>query len=132
MLIGQLSGKTGLTRDTIRFYEKQGLIEVGRKERRFNNYKEYSEETLQRLLVIIRMKRFGFTLNEIAEYLDLLEINSASCENVSKKMIKKIDLIEEKIEELQNIKSLIINGLNSCRPPKNKAENCPLLIAGLH
>lgn len=132
MLIGQLSNETGLSRDTIRFYEKQGLIEVGRKERRFNNYKEYSDETLQRLLVIKRMKRFGFTLNEIAEYLDLLEINSASCENVSKKMIKKIDLIEEKIEELQNIKSLIINGLNSCSPPKNKAENCPLLIAGLH
>jgi DNA-binding transcriptional MerR regulator len=37
MLIGELSKQTGLSRDTIRFYEKQGLIAVGRKERRFNN-----------------------------------------------------------------------------------------------
>ncbi|WP_374759669.1 MerR family DNA-binding transcriptional regulator [Dyadobacter chenhuakuii] len=43
MLIGELSKQTDLSRDTIRFYEKQGLIAVGRKERRFNNYKEYSE-----------------------------------------------------------------------------------------
>ena len=52
MLIGELSKACGLSRDTIRFYEKHGLIAVGKRERRFNNYKEYSEETLKRLLSI--------------------------------------------------------------------------------
>lgn len=40
MLIGELSKQAGLRRDNNRFYEKQGLVTVGRKERRFNNYKE--------------------------------------------------------------------------------------------
>ena len=62
MLIGELSKQSGLSRDTIRFYEKQRLIEVGLKERRFNIYKEYSQDTLQRLLHIKRIKGFGFTL----------------------------------------------------------------------
>jgi DNA-binding transcriptional MerR regulator len=42
MLIGKLVKETGLSKDTIRFYEKHGLISVNRKERRSNNYKEYS------------------------------------------------------------------------------------------
>ncbi|MFN0293524.1 MerR family transcriptional regulator [Pedobacter helvus] len=59
MLIGELVAKTGLSRDTVRFYEKQGLIAVGRKQRRENNYKEYSDEVLERLLTIKRLKNFG-------------------------------------------------------------------------
>ena len=127
MLIGQLSFKTGFSRDSIRFYEKQGLIPIGSKENRFNNYKEYSEKTLQKLLTIKRMKGFGFTLKEISEFLELLELNSATCENVSQKMFKKVGLIDNKIKELQEIKNLIIDGINSCQPPKKKSENCPLI-----
>ncbi len=77
------------------------------------------------------MKGFGFTLNEISEFLDLLELNSASCDNVSKKMFDKIKLVDEKIKELQKIKNLVLTGLKSCRPPKNKLENCPLLVTDL-
>ena len=67
MLIGELAAKSGLSRDTIRFYEKQGLISVSWKERRDNNYKEYSDEVLETLLTIKRVKSFGFTLNEAAD-----------------------------------------------------------------
>ena len=55
----------------IRFYEKQGLININRKERRQNNYKEYSEEIFQKLLTIKRLKSFGFTLNEVIDVLDM-------------------------------------------------------------
>ncbi|MDR3715349.1 MAG: MerR family transcriptional regulator [Puia sp.] len=75
MLIGELVLKSGLSRDTIRFYEKQGLIKIGCKQRRNNNYKEYSEEVLKRLHTIKRMKNFGFTLNEAAGLLDMIEAN---------------------------------------------------------
>ena len=97
MRIGQLSKKTGLSRDTIRFYEKQGLIPTAPKENEFNSYKNYSNETLEKLLVIKKMKGFGLTLNEISDFLDLLALNSASCENVAEKMFEKIRLIDEKI-----------------------------------
>jgi len=65
MLIGELSKRTGLSRDTIRFYEKQGLIKVGRRERRVNNYKEYSDGILRHLLLFNKIKSYGFTLNEL-------------------------------------------------------------------
>lgn len=127
MRIGQLSKKTGLSRDTIRFYEKQGLIPTAPKENEFNSYKNYSNETLEKLLVIKKMKGFGLTLNEISDFLDLLALNSASCENVAEKMFEKIRLIDEKIKELQAMRSLILEGLKSCPSQESEAENCALI-----
>ena len=131
MLIGQLSSKTGFSRDAIRFYEKQGLIPVGDRKNPFNNYKDYPEKTLEKLLVIKKMKGFGFTLNEIADFMELLELDSASCGNVSKKMIKKVALIENKIRELKEMKKLIVNGMEFCPNQDEKSENCPLISIDL-
>lgn len=124
MLIGELSEKTGLTRDTIRFYEKQGLITV--EERRPNSYKEYSEETMNRLFAIKKLKGFGFTLNEASEFLTLIKLNSASCEKVSLKMDEKVSLIDQKIEELKEMRTSIVEGVNNC-PAQSPSQNCPIL-----
>lgn len=132
MLIGELVNKTGFSRDTIRFYEKQGLICVGRKERRANNYKEYSEAILQKLLMIKKLKGFGFTLNESLEYLELIEQNTASCVNVTEKVKEKIDQIEHRIAELNTLRAAMVNIVatcaNSCQPQLLEG-NCPLLVA---
>lgn len=130
MLIGELSERTGLSRDTIRFYEKEGLIAVGRKERRFNNYKEYSEETFQKLVTIKRIKGFGFTLNETAEFLQLIDSNAASCDNVAAKIGDKVELITQKIKELELLKSSMIESVQTCVTccqPASATENCALL-----
>ncbi len=130
MLIGELSNKTGLSRDTIRFYEKQGLITVGRKERRDNNYKEYTESTLQRLLTIKRIKWFGFTLNETSEFLELIEYNGASCANVTQKMLEKVATIERKIKDLEEIKLSMLKGVEKCQNCCSNAtdsKNCLML-----
>lgn len=132
MLIGELAIATGLPRHTIRFYEKQGLIQVGRKERRFNNYKEYSDETLKRLLTIKRLKGFGFTLNEVSEFLDMIENNQASCTHVAEKIAEKVGVIDHKIAELMHLKSLMITGVETCLDKcahVDAEENCPILIS---
>jgi DNA-binding transcriptional MerR regulator len=133
MLIGELARHTGLSRDTIRFYEKQGLINVGRKERRFNNYKEYSEETLQRLKSVKLIKGFGFTLNEVSEVLDMIEVNNATCNNMSDKMEEKVKRIDEKIQELINVRTLLLNGLKKCQGsscnPSGPDDNCQIMVA---
>ena len=133
MLIGELSKRCGLSRDTIRFYEKHGLIAVGHKERRFNNYKEYSEETLQRLQSIKLIKSFGFTLNEASDLLDLIDVNQATCNNVSEKIGEKVQLLDEKIKELINIRTLLLNGLKNCQGtscnPLTPEDNCPIIVA---
>lgn len=132
MLIGELSKACNLSRDTIRFYEKQGLIAVGKKERRFNNYKEYSDETLKRLLSIKQLKGFGFTLNEIAELLNMLDAEEATCENVGHKIDEKILLITQKIKELQAVRQQLIKGKKKCQNAtgvlKNPEETCPVFV----
>ena len=72
MLIGELVARSGLTKDTIRFYEKKGLIALDQKSRRENNYKEYSEHVLEKLMLIRRLKDMGFTLTEVDTFLDPL------------------------------------------------------------
>lgn len=132
MLIGEIVTKTGLSKDTIRFYEKQKLITVSRKERRDNNYKEYSEPVLKRLYTIKHLKGFGFTLNEVAELLDMIDYNEASCSNVKDKIEEKVKLLDEKIEELIQIKSLLMVGLSRCQggcTPDHPEDNCAILVS---
>jgi DNA-binding transcriptional MerR regulator len=131
MLIGELSKKSGLSRHTIRFYEKHGLIAVGKKERRFNNYKEYSEETLNRLFSIKLIKSMGFTLNEIHDLLEMIDANEASCKNVAEKIESKVQVLDEKIKELLNIRKMLVEGVKNCKGTCNPEEpeaNCPIIV----
>ena len=131
MLIGQLVKQTGMSKDTIRFYEKQGLIKVTRKERRENNYKEYSEEILEKLITIRRLKDFGFTLNEVSEMLDLIEVNEATCNNVSHKISEKVDMLDQKIKELIKVRTMLLDGAKKCDGycnPDKAEDNCPIIV----
>ena len=130
MLVGEISKKTGLSRDTIRFYEKKGLIKVNRTDSDWNNYKNYNEKTLGKLLLIKKAKGFGFTLNEIAEILDLFEMNIANCSTMSTKVNEKLTEIDKKIKELKDMKKLIFDKFddaqNNCVSISENA-NCPTL-----
>ena len=130
MLIGELAKRSGFSRDTIRYYEKEGLISVGKKERRPNRYKEYSEQTLQRLIQIQRIKSFGFTLTETAEMLSMIAVNEASCSHVSEKVEEKVIVIEQKIAELLQLRQLMLLSVNQCQTccdVVSETENCPIL-----
>lgn len=119
MLIGELSKRTGFSHDTIRFYEKKGLINVNKKERRDNNYKEYPEHIFEQLVLIKTVKELGFTLNEIDEFIRAWSEESASCENLTSRLTDKIKRVDEQIELLQKIKSKLSGSLEKCL-----AENC--------
>ncbi len=114
MLIGQLSARTGFSRDTIRFYEKEGLIEVPRKARRANNYKEYPDEVLERLLSIKRIKAMGFTLNETKEVLDLVALDRADCGTIAQRVAEKVKDVEAMIKELQALKGRLMLSVEQC------------------
>ena len=132
MLIGELSKRSGLSRDTIRFYEKQGLIDPGKKENQFNNYKEYTEETFQRLQYIKRLKQYGFTLNESSDLLQMLEADEATCQNMSHKIDDKVLLISQKIEELLAIRQQLLDGKKKCLDKtgtlKTPDSTCPTFV----
>ncbi|MEQ8714896.1 MAG: MerR family transcriptional regulator [Cyclobacteriaceae bacterium] len=132
MRIGELSKRAGLSRDTIRFYEKKGLIASGKQDSQFNNYKEYADTTLPRLMSIKGLKGFGFTLNEVSELLEMLDVNAATCTNVSHRIDEKILLINQKIRELKSVKKQLLDGKKNCYTEmgalKNPNETCPVFV----
>lgn len=107
MLIGEVAEKTGFSRDTIRYYEKIGLIKVGKRSRRENNYKEYSEDTLERLRIIGRAKHLGFSLAEIGELMYFWLSKSLSKTERIALFQNRILMIDEKMEKLHEVKSYI-------------------------
>lgn len=104
MLIGELAKKSGFSRDTIRFYEKIGLIVMNGKERMENNYKNYSDAVLKRLQAIKKIKEFGFTLEETKGMIILFEEGVLEPKRGMRFVQRKISLIDKKIAELQNVK----------------------------
>jgi DNA-binding transcriptional MerR regulator len=114
MLIGELVERTGFTKDTIRFYEKKGLISLDRKSRRENNYKEYSDLVLDKLMLIRKLKDMGFTLNEIDTFLELWREEDASCKNLRFTLENKVTLINEQIQRLNELKTRLYDSLTKC------------------
>ncbi len=119
MLIGELSKRTGFSHDTIRFYEKKGLIDVNKKERRDNNYKEYPETVYDRLVLIKTIKGLGFTLNEIDDFINAWSEESASCNQLTHHLTDKIERFNDQIKLLEVIRQKLIDSLTKCQ-----SNNC--------
>jgi DNA-binding transcriptional MerR regulator len=101
MLIGELSAKTGFSHDTIRYYEKIGLIRLERRARRINGFKEYPEHLVERLRFIGQAKAMGFTLSELREMFQLKDGRELSCEDMEEWADEKLEQLEERIAELR-------------------------------
>ena len=114
MLIGEISRDSGLSRDTIRWYERIGLIKSEYTLRDSNNYRVYDQEALDKLILIRQSKSFGFSLKEIREILELIESENLNCNTVSPMIDSKLNVIEEKISFLQNIRTKLIDLKDQC------------------
>ena len=98
MLIKELEKKTGLTRHTIRFYEKQGFLESRSFRREANNYRNYSEEAVVYLMMLKAGQAAGFTLAELKELINADEANELPLQ-------KKVELIRQKIKDIDRKKA---------------------------
>lgn len=115
MLIGELSKKTGLSKDTIRFYEKMGLITASDRQAGTRIYKEFAEETVERLLMINQGKKLGFKLKEIRQLLDEW-VNASMPKQEQIKVIKtKLAEIDEKMQQLNTIKDYLVTKLDKLK-----------------
>jgi MerR family mercuric resistance operon transcriptional regulator len=99
MRIGQLAETTGISRDTIRYYEKIGLLPAPR--RRESGYREYPDEAGNRIRVIRNAVQLGFPLKEIAKVLNVRDAGGAPCRQVRDYTQGLVAEIEQKIEQLQ-------------------------------
>lgn len=113
MLIGELATRSGCTRDTIRFYEKMGLIVGQEGNGGTNNYKQYDQQMLERLLLIQQAKRLGFTLSEIKGLAEAWETSALSRKQKSEIFQAKMTVIDERIAELKQIKQYLRRKLDA-------------------
>lgn len=123
LTIGKLSKMAGVTNDTIRFYERCGLLEtVGRSE---SNYRLYRTEDIIRLRFIRRSKELGFSLNEIKDLLAISQDPNATKEDIRARTEKKAESIRKKIDDLSKILTAL-EQLGTCDGPGSPRE-CPIL-----
>ena len=96
MTIGKLAAAEGVSVETVRFYQRRGLL--AKPDRRGSGYREYSDADRWRLVFIRRARQFGFTLGEIAELLGPAE--SQSTQEIAAAAQAKLAAIDEQIREL--------------------------------
>ncbi|WP_328538567.1 MerR family transcriptional regulator [Streptomyces sp. NBC_00344] len=118
MRIGELAAQTGMTRDTIRFYEKVGLVE-GR--RLANGYRDFPPETVAWLLYVRTAQTLGFSLAEIARHGEELHEAPDSAEALSSLFEEKIQAIDGRMAELATLRTELVARVGT---------GCPLRATG--
>ncbi|GHO94258.1 mercuric resistance operon regulatory protein [Reticulibacter mediterranei] len=124
--IGQVARRAGVGVETVRFYEREGLLEAP--PRRASGYRQYSEEVVKRIRFIQRAKLLGFSLKEILELLTLRVDRQTSCEQVKERTAAKLAEVEQKIAELQHMRQALLQVAAFCEEEGPKSR-CPLLDA---
>ena len=124
--IGQVARRAGVGVETVRFYERQGLLEEP--PRRASGYRQYSEEVVKRIGFIQRAKALGFSLKEISELLLLRVDAQTPCEEVKQRTAAKIAEVERKLVELQRMRQALLQVRSLCTGP-GPTGRCPMLDA---
>ena len=113
LTIGKVAERAGVGVETVRFYEREGLIEEPR--RKASGYRQFEEDVIDRLVFIGRAKELGFTLKEIKELLFLRATRGAKCTDVRGRAKTKIQDIEDKIRALRRMKRALARLVSSGR-----------------
>ena len=114
MLIGIIAQESGFSRDTIRYYEKIGLLGLPKRARRENNYKEYSPAILARLRAIRELKNIGYTLAEIQQVIASYEAGGLDCVAGKDQILEKVRLIDDQITQLLTLKQQLLGVVADC------------------
>ncbi len=127
LTIGKAASKTGVNVETIRFYERIGLIEQPPKSPDIG-YRIYPEETLQRVRFIRQAQEIGFSLKEIAELLALRSDPSADCADVREQALQKLAEVNRKISQLEQIRAALDDLIAAC-PGRGALRACSIMDA---
>jgi MerR family copper efflux transcriptional regulator len=126
LTIGQVAHHAGVGVETIRFYEREGLLEEP--PRRASGYRQYPEHVVKRIHFIKRAQQLGFSLKEITELLMLRVDGHTSCEEVKQHAEAKIADVERKLLELQRMRQALLHVAALCTG-QGPASACPMLEA---
>lgn len=124
--IGEASRRANVNAQTIRFYERRGLLpQPGRTA---SNYRCYTTDTIRRVRFIKRAQELGFTLSEIQELLSLRSANDRKAEEVRRQAQSKVCEIDAKISALEAIRQVLTELICECSADA-PVDACPILTA---
>jgi Zn(II)-responsive transcriptional regulator len=125
--IGKLALQANVTTDTVRYYEKEGLLVPTSKTGA--GYRIYDEEAVRRLRFIKQAQQCGFSLTEIRELLTLRNSDEACCKDVKSVAIAKKLQLEHKIKALQIMSLALSELIVICNNETRPLDECPILAA---
>ncbi len=121
LTIGKLAKQSGVTIETIRYYQRKELLVEPKKP--LSGYRLYPQESIARIRFIKRAQRSGFTLKEIAE---LLSLDSGHCKDVKKMAEQKRQQIEMQIKDLTTLHKLLDQLVSDCESDP-KTNHCAMI-----
>ncbi len=129
MRISELARSAGVGVETIRFYERKGLVEQPHRPRTGGSVRSYPEETVGRLRFIRQAKEIGFSLREIKELLSLRVNPAADCSEMRSHARTKLDEVNRKIENLNQMKVALQELIEACPGKGAGLGDCSILEA---
>lgn len=128
MTTGELARKAGVNLQTIRYYERRGLL---REPHRWSDsgHRDFDDEAVARLRFIHGAKQAGFTLKEIGELLEMTVLPAEACDDVEALFGKKIEDLDRQMREIRRMRRTLVRLLAHCRKRCGPAGDCLALSA---
>ncbi len=126
MTIGEVAKRSAVNIQTIRFYERKGLVLP--EKRSESGYRQYTDEAVRRVRFIKHAQEIGFSLKEIGELLTLRVDEDTTCADVRGKAEEKIADVENKILKLKQVREAL-QGLVALCDVGKPVSDCPILEA---
>lgn len=126
--IGEVAKIAGVHVETVRFYERQGIIRQPAKPPM--GTRRYSPEVVECIRFVKHAQALGFTLHEVKDLLALRTAGTESCERVQAQAERKLNLVREKLVALQRLEQTLTRFLEECaQPRRSPTKECPVLQA---
>ena len=122
MTIGRLAGAADVNVETVRFYQRSGLIDEP--VRPYGGYRTYRDEDVRRIRFIKRAQLLGFTLDEISNLLKLE--GSQTCASTRDLAARKLIMVEKKLSDLLAVKTALATMVSRCDSDDLGAD-CPII-----
>ena len=127
MRIGELAQACAVSRDTLRFYERERLLPPPR--RTSSGYRLYRAEDAARVLFVRRAQAMGLALDDIREVLELRSLKTPDqCHRVASRLKTRVAAVEKKIADLQAFREELLKALKRCHSAIERRAYCPIVV----
>lgn len=123
MRIGELATATGTKAETIRYYEREGILPAA--DRTDSNYRDYSDDHLTALTFVRRARQLGFSMAQVRELLALSDSADKPCKEVDELVREQLEEVEQKIVDLSSLRNELRLLLRSCEA--NRIGECRIV-----